>query len=120
VIGTAADFTGIQLDNHVKIFGKSFSSRTATASKIIVQEQPKDTVALGGPVEAVSGTVVTVLGVDIDTALVPDDSFSLENGGPLTRNQFQTRVSVGDSVTAHGNLTGSTVNWKSLELGESK
>jgi hypothetical protein len=107
-IGAAADFTEIQLDDHVKIFGKSFSSGSATASKIIVQRQPKDTVALRGPVEAmsVSGAMVTVLGVAIDTALVPDNGFALEDSGSLTRAQFLSSVSVGDSINANGNLAG--------------
>jgi hypothetical protein len=122
IIGPAANLGEIQVGDHVKIFGKSFSSGTATASKIIVQKPPKNTVALRGLVEKVSGGMVTVLGVDIDTALVPNDGFALEDGGPLTRDEFNTRVSVGDSVNANGNWNEieQTVDWQSLELGESQ
>jgi len=73
-------------------------------------------------VEAVSGDLITVLGVTIDTGStgsIPDSGFSLENGGQLTRLEFQSRVTVGDSVNAKGNLIGVKVNWLSIELGKS-
>jgi len=39
----------------------------------------------------------------------------------LTRAEFQSRVSVGDSFDAKGTLlVDSTVNWQSIALGESK
>ena len=123
ILGAADTIVEIFPGDHVKIFGTSFSSGNATASKIIVKKQSKDTVVLRGPVEAViSGDLITVLGVTIDTGStgsIPDNGFSLENGGPLTRLEFQSRVSVGDSVNAKGNLIGDTVNWQSIELGKS-
>jgi hypothetical protein len=124
ILGAADSLLEIFPGDHVKIFGASFSSGNATASKIIVQKQSKDTVALRGPVENVSlsGGSITVLGVPIDTGStgsIPDSGFSLENGGQLTRLEFQSRVTVGDSVNAKGNLIGATVNWLSIELGKS-
>ena len=124
ILGAADTIVEIFPGDHVKIFGTSFSSGNATASKIIVKKQSKDTVVLRGPVEAVSGDLITVLGVTIDTGstgLIPDNGFSLESGGPLTRAEFQSRVSVGDSFDAKGTLlVDSTVNWQSIALGESK
>ena len=124
ILGAADTIVEIFPGDHVKIFGTSFSSGNATASKIIVKKQSKDTVVLRGPVEAVSGDLITVLGVTIDTGStgsIPDNGFSLESGGPLTRAEFQSRVSVGDSFDAKGTLLGdSTVNWQSIALGESK
>jgi len=123
ILGAADTIGEIEPGDHVKIFGTSFSSGNATASKIIVKKQSKDTVVLKGPVEAVAGDWVTVLGVGIDTGFtgpVPNNGFSLKNGGPLTRAEFQGRVSVGDSVNAKGSLIGAAVNWQSIELGESK
>jgi hypothetical protein len=123
ILGPAATVGEIEPGDHVKIFGTSFSNGNATASKIIVQKQPKDTVVLRGPVEVVSGDLVTVLGVMIDTGStgsIPDNGFSLERGGPLTRAEFQSRVSVGDSFDAKGNLLiDLTVDWQSIALGES-
>jgi hypothetical protein len=122
ILGAADTIVEIFPGDHVKIFGTSFSSGNATASKIIVKKQSKDTVVLRGPVEAVSGDLITVLGVTIDTGStgsIPDSGFSLENGGQLTRLEFQSRVTVGDSVNAKGNLIGDTVNWLSIELGKS-
>jgi len=124
ILGAADSIVEIFPGDHVKIFGTSFSSGNATASKIIVKKQSKDTVVLRGPVEAVSGDLITVLGVTIDTgstSSIPDSGFSLESGGPLTRAEFQSRVSVGDSFDAKGTLlVDSTVNWQSIALGESK
>ena len=124
ILGAADTIVEIFPGDHVKIFGTSFSSGNATASKIIVKKQSKDTVVLRGPVEAVSGDLITVLGVTIDTGStgsIPDNGFSLESGGPLTRAEFQSRVSVGDSFDAKGTLlVDSTVNWQSIALGESK
>jgi hypothetical protein len=54
ILGPAATIGEVEPGDHVKIFGSSFSSGNATASKIIVQKQPKDTVVLRGPVELVS------------------------------------------------------------------
>jgi len=124
ILGAAGTIVEIFPGDHVKIFGTSFSSGNATASKIIVKKQSKDTVVLRGPVEAVSGALITVLDVIIDTGntgSIPDNGFSLESGGPLTRAEFQSRVSVGDSFDAKGTLlVDSTVNWQSIALGESK
>jgi hypothetical protein len=124
ILGAAGTIVEIFPGDHVKIFGTSFSSGNATASKIIVKKQSKDTVVLKGPVEEVpvSGGSITVLGVTIDTGStgsIPDSGFSLENGGQLTRLEFQNRVTVGDSVNAKGSLSGDTVNWLSIELGKS-
>jgi hypothetical protein len=122
ILGAAGTIGEIQSGDHVKIFGTSFSSATAAASKIIVQKQAKDTVVLRGPVEAVSGGLITVLGAAIDTGVagsVPESGFSLENGGPLTRAEFQRRVSAGDFTVAKGNLSGGAVVWQSIELAES-
>jgi hypothetical protein len=123
IVGGANAIDEIQAGDHVKMFGTSFSSGNATALKIIVQKQAKDTVVLRGPVEAVSGDLITVLGVSIDTGFtgsVPNNGFSLENGGPLTRAEFQGRASIGDFVNAKGNLSGAAVNWQSIELKEIK
>ena len=122
IVGAAGTIGEIQPGDHVKVFGTSFSSGNATASKIIVKKQSKDTVVLRGPVEKVVGDVITVLGVEINTGItgpVPNNGFSLEHGGPLTRAEFQSRVSIGDSVNAKGTFIGAVVTWKSVELGES-
>ncbi len=122
-VGAAGTVGGIQAGDHVKIFGTSFSSGTATASKIIVQKQAKTTIVLRGPVEGTAGGLIAVIGVTIDTGVtgsVPDNGFSEENGKPLTRAEFQGRVSAGDTVTARGSLAGSVVNWQSIKLRKSK
>jgi hypothetical protein len=123
ILGAAEDISKIEPGDHVKIFGTSFSSGNATASKIIVKKQAKDTVVLKGPVEATAGSLITVLGAAIDTGdtgSVPNNGFSEENGKTLTRAEFQGRVSAGDTVTARGSLAGSVVNWQSIKLRESK
>ena len=78
ILGAADSIVEIFPGDHVKTFGTSFSSGNATASKIIVKKQSKDTVVLKGPVENVSGDSITVLGVIIDTGStgsIPDSGF---------------------------------------------
>lgn len=124
ILGPADTIGEIEPGDHLKIFGTSFSSGNATASKIIVKKQSNETVVLRGPVEVVSGDLVTVLGVIIDTGStgsIPDNGFSRESGGPLTRAEFQSRVSAGDAIDAKGNLLiDLTVDWQSIALGESE
>jgi hypothetical protein len=43
----------------------------------------------------------------------------MENGEPITRAEFQGRVSAGDTVTALGDLVGAAVSWKSIQLKDS-
>ena len=123
ILGAADNPGQINAGDHVKIFGTSFSSGNSTASKIIVKKQTQDTVALRGPVESIDGGVITVLGVAIDTVdtdSVNRNGFSIENGEALSQNEFQSRVSIGDTVNAMGNLIEQTggVYWQSIEIND--
>jgi len=116
IVGQAQSFAEIQPGDHVKAFGTSYASGRVVAARIIVQKNPKPQVALRGPVGAVSGATIEVLGVTIDTAGIPEEGFSLEEGGPLSRAEFLNRLRVGDTVNLNGTLTGATVGWRTIAL----
>jgi hypothetical protein len=115
-VGAARSLDEVQEGNYLKVFGKSFSSGSVTASKIIALPQPRDAVSIKGPVAGKDGSVLTVLGVAIDTALVPETGFSLEDGTRLDRDTFVRSVAEGDAVTARGLRDGDLVDWQSIEL----
>ncbi len=118
--GAARSLEEVQEDNYVKVFGKSYASGSVTASKLIVLPRPRNTVSIKGPVSDKNGNVLTVLGVEIDTALLPENGFSLEDGTRLDRETFVRSAAEGDTVTARGLRDGDQANWQSIELAESR
>lgn len=118
-LGAAGELSEVTAEDHVMIFGKSFSIGSVTADKIIVKRNPSDKVELKGPVTKAAGGVVSVLGVAIDTSGIADEGFSFSNGSPLSREEFGNRLSAGDSVSFRGNYIDSVVDWQSVELEDS-
>jgi len=118
ILGEAATIIEIAPGDHVKIFGKSFTSESVTADKLIVKKNPSSNVELKGPVVEVLWPEVKVLDVGIDTSGIPEEGFFLEDGQPPNRAQFQDRVSIGDTVSARGELAASAVKWQAVELEE--
>jgi hypothetical protein len=119
-VGAARSLEEVQEDNYVKVFGKSYASGTVTASKIIALPRPRNTVSIKGPVSDKNGNVLTLLGVKIDTALLPENGFSLEDGTRLDRETFVRSAAEADTVTARGLRNGDLVNWQSIELAEGR
>jgi hypothetical protein len=116
----ASGIGGIEIGNRVKIFGRSFSSGAVTADKLIVKSNPSNRVSIKSAVEEIDNDVLVVLGVQINTASIPSEGFSLDGGGPIRRAEFRRLASVGDSVTANGIYSGTEVNWQSIELSKSE
>lgn len=116
IIGQARSFDEILAGDHVKVYGTSYAAGRVVAEKIVVQKNPKSQAALRGPVGTIDGAVISVLGVAIDTLQIPDNGFSLEGGGALSRGDFLARLRAGDTVNASGVLTGATITWRSISL----
>ncbi len=116
IVGQGGSFEEILPGDHVKAYGTAYTAGRVVASKIVVQKNPKPQVALRGPVGALSGATIEVLGVEIDTTGIPDEGFSLEEGGPLSRAEFLGRLRVGDTVNLNGTLAGATVTWRTIAL----
>jgi hypothetical protein len=64
---------------------------------------------LQGAVDSVAGSVVTVLGVAVDTASIAQ--FRDVNDVPIDRGTFLSRVQRGTLVKFRGTLSGATVTW---------
>lgn len=69
---------------------------------------------LQGPVDSISGSTVTVLGVAVDTASI--NVFQDVNDVPIDRGTFLNRVQRGILVKFKGTLTGATITWSEAEL----
>lgn len=115
-VGQARSLEEILPGDHVKVYGAAHAAGRVVAEKIVVQKNPKRQLALRGPVESVDGPVISVLGVAIDTGRIPEDGFSLEGAGPLSRGDFLARLRAGDTVNLNGALTGATASWRTISL----
>lgn len=106
---------GIAPDDRVKIRARVTGGRVV-ASKIEEKDvDPEKTkVELQGPVGAIAGSALVILGVEIDTAgTVLRDAA----GQPLAPEQFFAALSLYDLVEAEGLLQGDgTVRWSEVEL----
>ena len=60
--------------------------------------------------------MVRILGIDVDTALIPEDGFETSEGEVVGRSSFFNAVAVGDLVNAKGILDGGAVEWNAAEL----
>ena len=83
-LGAADSVSEIDLDDHLKVFGKSFASGSLTAEKMIVSRNPNNKAWLRGPVDDVAGNRISVLGFEIPTTELPQNGLSIEDGEALT------------------------------------
>ena len=84
-LGAAESVSEIDLDDHLKVFGKSFASGSLTAEKIIVSKNPSNKAWLRGPVDDVASDRISVLGFEIlDNGSSRRTGSRIENGGALT------------------------------------
>lgn len=83
----------------------------------VEQRSAADTdVDLQGPVQAMTGQTLTILGVGADTSTISNDNFQGLNDQVIGRVAFFTAVKVGTLVKVKGQLVGEVVNWEETEL----
>lgn len=95
----------IQVGDHVQVRGRLTGS--AIEATTLNVDGDSDTVVLRGSLDSRSGTVVSVLGVNIDVDTVGtdgDDVLDLAN--------------IGDAVELRGTLDGGTILWDEIELDD--
>jgi hypothetical protein len=119
-LGAADSVSEIDVGDHLKVFGKSFASGSLTADKIIVSRNPNNRAWLRGPVDAVAGDRISILGFEVLATDLPQNGFSLENGGALTVAQFMTQISVGDMVHLKGRYNPNDISWETASLGKAE
>lgn len=99
--------------NHVRVRGRVIGPNTVFATRIQVRSSDND-VDLQGPVQAIAGNVITILGVSVDTSVI--NQFESVSGTSMSRAGFLAAVSVNSLVKVKGELSGTTVVWEEAEL----
>lgn len=95
----------IQAGDHVQIRGRA--SAAGVEATTLDLDSESDTVVMRGTISELAGTVVTVLGTEIDLD-------SVGEGG----DEIIAQARVGDAVELEGTLSDNVVNWESVELDD--
>lgn len=105
-IDGASGLADIQVGDHVQLRARSTASGGVEATTLDV-DSASDIVVLRGVIDTLSGSMVTVLGVDIDLSLVAE-------GG----DEVLAQAVAGDAVELEGTLVDGVVLWESVELDD--
>ncbi|MFO7593721.1 MAG: DUF5666 domain-containing protein [Pseudomonadota bacterium] len=111
--GIADSFAAIAVGNRVELRARDTGTELL-ALKLSVAEGGDTGVVLQGPLEekdAVAGTV-TVLGVSASGF----ERYEVENTGTVSETEFFSSIAVGDLLELEGELSGTEVLWKRVEL----
>jgi len=116
--GSVALFGEINVGDHVKVRGRMHSGEDVVVARgLDVGKDPDPNVVIQGAVTEIGAPVVTILGVEVDTTLVPDDNFEGVDDQPTSREGFFQTVRIGHIVRAQGALSAvGNVMWQEIEL----
>ncbi|MCP9449615.1 MAG: DUF5666 domain-containing protein [Nitrospira sp.] len=98
---------------HVRIRGRVAGSSSVIATRI-QRRSPDSDIVLQGPVQAINGDDIVILGVTVDVGTI--DRFESENGSSMSRSSFLAAVTVNSLVKVKGERRGTTVFWDEAEL----
>lgn len=105
----------LRAGQHVQVEGRAAADGTVVATELEVDDA--DTrVELQGPVGSAADPSVTILGVAIDTAGLPDGAFRGEDDVVIGRAAFFAALAEGRLVKARGEFVGGVVVWDEFEL----
>jgi Domain of unknown function (DUF5666) len=105
----------LSVGKHVRVRGRAGSSNSVIATRV-EQRSPDTDVDLQGPVQSISGQVLTILGVDVDTTGIDNTNFEGLNGQVIGRAAFFNAVKEETLVKVKGRLDGAVVTWREAEL----
>jgi Domain of unknown function (DUF5666) len=106
----------LSISDHVRVRGRVSGSNSVIATRV-EQRSPDDDVDLQGPVQSVSGQVLTILGVAVDTSsTISNDNFEGLNDQIIGRAAFFNVVKEGTLVKVKGRLINGVVTWREAEL----
>jgi hypothetical protein len=103
--------------NNVRIRARQSGNVLLAERFEVVSAQPDDRLILQGLVDNFSpagGGSVTILGIMVDTSLISDADFKLEEVS-IGRTAFFAGLLVGDLVKARAQLSGNTPLWNEIE-----
>ncbi|MCS6896842.1 MAG: DUF5666 domain-containing protein, partial [Nitrospira sp.] len=98
---------------HVRVRGRMGSGSSVIATRIERRSSDSD-VVLQGPVQAIHGDDIVILGVTVDTGAI--SHFESVRGTSMSRSSFLAAVRVNSVVKVKGELRGTTVVWDEAEL----
>lgn len=99
--------------HHVRIRGRVAGSSSVIATRIQRRAFDSD-IILQGPVRAINGDDIVILGVTVDTGTI--NRFEGVNGSSMSRASFLAAVTVNSLVKVKGERRGTTVLWDEAEL----
>lgn len=105
----------LSIGNHVRVRGRLGSSNSVIATRVEQRSQDND-VDLQGPVQSVSGQVLTILGVDVNTTGIDNTNFEGLNDQVIGRAAFFSVVKTDTLVKVKGRLVNGVVTWREAEL----
>jgi Domain of unknown function (DUF5666) len=114
ILGIESVFDDIAPGNHVRVWGRRTGGDILASS--IVVTPANDSVNLAGPVDTVSEPIIFILGIRVDTSLIPSDGFKGAGGKPVSSGEFFGILRPADRVAVEGVLQARTVNWLTISL----
>jgi hypothetical protein len=115
ILGIAQGLDDISQGDHARVLARRTAGGDILASTIVVTPS-KDSVEIAGQVESVSDPLIVVLGIQVNTSIIPSDGFKGEGGNPVSPAEFFGTVKPGDSVAVEGALQGGSVNWTGIKI----
>jgi hypothetical protein len=117
--GGVSGLNNLVAGDHVQVRGRASSGNGVIATEVD-KLSPDTRVELQGPIQLIDATipnqqVVTILGVAVNTAGI---TFQNVNDVVISRADFFAQATTGTLVKARGDLNGTTVTWKEMELEE--
>lgn len=97
--------------DHLSIHGRLRGGNVILATEV-ERSDPKSNVQLQGVVTSVADPFIALLGVSIDTSLIPESGLRGRDGA-IGRSAFFSGLSSGTRVSVQGNVVTTTVNWTS-------
>jgi hypothetical protein len=112
---TLADFgVGNNVKMQAKPTGSSGTSFMLTRLELI-NTLPDTQVVIQGPVSSINGAMITILGVNIDTAMIPDAEIK-DHNIVIPRTTLMNSISAGRLVQVVADISGASPVWIEIEL----
>lgn len=108
-----ASLGGLSSGDHVRLRGRVSGPNSVIATRVESRSADND-VDLQGPVQSITGNVIVIFGVSVDTSTI--SQFESVSGSSMNRAGFLAEVRVNSLVKVKGNLNGSMVRWDEAEL----
>lgn len=105
--------SGLSSGDQVRVRGRMSGANSMLATRVDLRSAGNG-VDLQGPVQSITGSVIRILGVPVDTSTITQ--FESVSGSLMNREAFLAEVKVNSLVKVKGKLNGTTVRWDEAEL----